>query len=343
MSLTRRGRLVVVLVTLTCVLLAGTAGAYIYLRSVGVYGSSDPGRVVTVVIPEGANASDIGDLLAAEEIVKSAVGFRIASFLEGGAEDIQAGTYQLPTGLNARDALEVMVEDGPVVETFTVTFPEGSWLIDFAEILESDAALDADAFLDIVRTPTIKSRIAPDAPTLEGLLFPSTYEFAVDATARSIVARLVSELEERVRELDLSEARSKGYSAYEVVTIASLVEAEAKVDADRDKIAAVIYNRLDEGMRLEIDATVFYALGFHKEVLTESDLAVDSPYNTRVVAGLPPTPIGAPGMASLEAAANPADGDWLFYVVADCDGRHAFSVDYDDFLADKAAYQALEC
>lgn len=108
-------------------------------------------------------------------------------------------------------------------------------------------------------------------------------------------------------------------------------------------VARVIYNRLREGMTLGIDATVLYALGEHKDTLTESELAIDSPYNTRLVAGLPPTPIGAPGAASLEAAAQPAEGPWLYYVLADCEGNHAFSESYDEFLNNKAAYQQLSC
>jgi UPF0755 protein len=108
-------------------------------------------------------------------------------------------------------------------------------------------------------------------------------------------------------------------------------------------VARVIYNRLADGIPLGIDATILYALGEHKEELTATDLAIDSPYNTREVAGLPPTPIGAPGLESLEAALHPADGEWLYYVLADCDGHHAFSASYDDFLANKAKYQSLEC
>jgi UPF0755 protein len=122
-----------------------------------------------------------------------------------------------------------------------------------------------------------------------------------------------------------------------------MVEAEAKVDKDRPKIAEVIYNRLQQGIRLGIDATISYALGHHVAALTRSDLAVDSPYNTRLRTGLPPTPIGAAGLASLQAAAAPATGDLLYYVVADCRGHHFFSADYDAFLRAKARYEALTC
>jgi UPF0755 protein len=143
--------------------------------------------------------------------------------------------------------------------------------------------------------------------------------------------------------LDTAVIDEMGISVYEAIIVASMIEAEASVAGDRDKIAAVIYNRLDEGMTLGIDATVLYAIGEHKEELTVSDLEVDSPYNTRKYPGLPPTPIGAPGSASLEAALNPADGTWLYYVLADCEGNHAFSTSYDEFLQNKENYLALEC
>lgn len=108
-------------------------------------------------------------------------------------------------------------------------------------------------------------------------------------------------------------------------------------------VARVIYNRLREGMTLGIDATIIYGLGKHTEELTQSELEIDSPYNTRLYAGLPPTPIGAPGAESLKAAAAPADGEWLYYVLGDCDGNHRFSESYEEFLQNKAAYQQLSC
>jgi UPF0755 protein len=154
---------------------------------------------------------------------------------------------------------------------------------------------------------------------------------------------MVKEFERRAASVDFSGVRSTGVSVYEAVVVASMVEAEAMLDSERAKIARVIYNRLQKGIPLGIDATVNYALGEHKRELTETDLAVDSPYNTRVVVGLPPTPIGAPGLASLEAAAEPAEGEWAYYVLKNCRGAHAFSVSYNDFLRDKAAYQELSC
>jgi UPF0755 protein len=134
-----------------------------------------------------------------------------------------------------------------------------------------------------------------------------------------------------------------GISPYQAVTVASMVEEEAKVDADRGKIARVIYNRLQRNMPLGIDATIEYVLHKHASELTQSDLQINSPYNTRTNTGLPPTPIAAAGKASLDAALHPTPGKWLYYVVKDCNGDHAFSDSYSTFLQDKAHYEALSC
>lgn len=343
MRWTRRGKLVVVLTILLVLLATPAFAGFLYLRSIGVLGSSDPGSRVEVEIPEGASASEIGRLLAEADVVPSAFGFRIALYFDGSGNNIQAGTYRLRTGLVARDALDEL-EKGPVLEFVTVTFPEGSWLEDFARILERDTQISATDFMQALESGTVRSRYQPDrVDILEGLLFPSTYQIVEEDDARSVATRLAETLEERVDALDASRLDNLGVSPYDAIIVASMVEAEAKVPGDRKKIAAVIYNRLAEGMALGIDATVLYALGEHKETLTRSDLQVNSPYNTRRFAGLPPTPIGAPGGGALEAAFDPAGGEWLYYVLTDCEGRHSFSVNYQDFLRDKATYQGLTC
>ena len=329
------------------VLLVGAgalAGAgLLYLRSIGLAGASEPGRRVEIVVPRGATASEIGELLAREGVVRSAWGFRLAAYLEGTGDRIQAGRHVLRAGLNARDALRALLR-GARVDYVTVTFPEGSWLTDFARILGRDTHLSRRRFLRLARAGRVRSRLQPTpGTTLEGLLWPATYQVSEDQDERDFLRRLVGEFERRVFALDASAARRRGLSLYDLVKVASMVEAEARVAADRGRIAAVIYNRLARDMPLGIDATIAYAIGRRGGSLSVEDLAVDSPYNTREHAGLPPTPIGAPGQASLEAAAHPARGEWLYFVVRDCRGHHAFSESYAEFLEDKAAYQALSC
>jgi len=343
MKLTRRGKAVTTLVVLFLLLGVPAAVGVVYLNSIGVTSSSSPGQTVEVEVPEGTTMTEVGELLEQEGVIKSAQGFRFVSIFAGGDEGIQAGTYQLTTGLSARDALDRMLE-GPEVKFITVTFPEGSWLPEFAERLEEDTAIGGREFLRVLESGRVRSKILPDGSNnFEGLLFPSTYQIVEEDNARAIAQRLVDETEKQLNNVDTSRAEAMGYSKYEIMIVASMIQAEAGVSQDRGKIARVIYNRVDEGMMLGIDATVIYALGERTNSLTAEDLEVESPFNTRKVAGLPPTPIGSPGAEAIRAAANPAEGPWLYYVLSDCDGRHAFSVDYNDFLADKADYQNLTC
>lgn len=343
MRLTRRGRVATALGILALVALAIAVPGYLYLKSVGLVGSSDPGEPVQVVVPDGANASKIGELLEDKGVIPSALGFRLAMFMDGGDVQIQAGKYTLSKGLTPRDAL-AQLEKGPEIEFVSITFPEGSWIVDFAATLDQETHIKGKDFIEAATSGEIRSEYQPDdTDTLEGLLFPSTYQIVETDTAESVVQRLVDEMEKKTAEVGFEQAERTGVSPYEALIVASMIENEAALDEERPKIARVIYNRLNQGMMLGIDATVLYAIGEHKESLTEADLAVDSPYNTRLVTGLPPTPIGAPGLASLEAAVQPADGDWLYYVLADCEGHHAFSEGYDEFLQNKATYQELVC
>jgi UPF0755 protein len=343
MKITRRGKFVMFFAFLGILALVGLVGSRFYLASVGVYGKSEPGKKVALVIPQGASATEVGRLLEEEGIIESAVGLRIKLYLDDRDINIQAGRYEIPTGLNIEDALAALAE-GPIVEFVTVTFPEGIWLTDFARILAKETHVPAKGFLELVQGARVESRYLPEGvDTLEGLLYPSTYQVIERDTARSVAQRLVKEFEKQADALDLSRADALGVTPYEAIIIASMIEAEAKIEEERPMVARVIYNRLEKGMALGIDATVNYAIQDHKLGLTESDLDVDSPYNTRKITGLPPTPIGASGAAALEAALEPADGPWLYYVLADCEGRHAFSESYDEFLQNKARYEALGC
>lgn len=344
MTLTRRGRLVTAFFILIGLGVVAAGGGLLYLRSIGVGGSSSPDKKIEVTIPKGASAQRIGEVLEDAGVIESAFAFRVAAWLGEGAEEIQAGVYELDTPLTATDALERLRESAPILNFVNVTFPEGSWLEDFARIVGENTHIDGDKFLTLVEEGKIDSAYRPDGiDTMEGLLFPSTYQVIERDTARSLAERLAGEFEAQMEGLDTSNIEAMGISTYEAIIVASMIEAEASVAGDRDKIARVIYNRIEQDMTLGIDATVLYAIGEHKEELTVSDLEVDSPYNTRKYPGLPPTPIGAPGAASLEAALNPADGTWLYYVLADCEGNHAFSTSYDEFLQNKENYQSLEC
>ena len=344
MSLTTRGKFVMALGVLVAIAAIAVLGGLFYLRSIGVWSSTgEPGRPVNITIPKGASAASIGEMLVEKGVIESALAWRITLYLEGGGDKIEAGKYNLFAGLSPKDALGLLAE-GATVDFVTVTIPEGAWVTDFARIIGKNTHVSADDFLAALGSGDVVSELKPDdIDSFEGLLFPSTYQVVEDDTAVTLAQRIVDEFERQVEAIDFSEIEDRGYSVYDAITVASMIEAEARVNEERPKIASVIYNRLDVGEMLGIDATVSYAIGEHIEELTVSDLATDSPYNTRLYAGMPPTPIGAPGRASLEAAADPAPGDLFFYVVNDCEGHHAFSETSAQFAVDKAAYQALDC
>jgi len=185
---------------------------------------------------------------------------------------------------------------------------------------------------------------ATSARNLEGFLFPATYELERNANVRDLVAKQLQAFEDNIAGVDMAYARSKNLTVYDVLTIASMIEREVQIAKERKLVAAVIYNRLRDGMPLGIDATTRFAVGNYTEPLSNEELASPSPYNTRLVAGLPPGPIGSPGLAAIEAAAHPARVDYIFYVVrpGTC-GEHNFSSNEADFARDRDAYQqALE-
>jgi UPF0755 protein len=179
------------------------------------------------------------------------------------------------------------------------------------------------------------------SPTVEGFLFPKTYEFITDVTEEQVIQRLLDQFGDEVSQLDWSRAGELGLDPYEVVIVASLIEREAMLDKERPKVASVIYNRLRQEMLLQIDATVEYALPEHKNRLTYEDYEYPSPYNTYLNPGLPPTPIASPSLASLRAALRPANTEFLFYLVVDPGtGRHEFAESYQEFLRLKAQAQS---
>jgi len=226
------------------------------------------------------------------------------------------------------------------LRTITLTVPEGLSRAQTAEVAK-EAGLRGDYMAASVSSPYLKPARygGADARDLEGFLFPDTFELRRGAPASDLVRLQLEDFKRRIAGVDMSYARSKNLTVYDVLTIASMVEEEAQLESERPLVAAVIYNRLSDGMPLGIDATIRFATGNYTEPLSESELATDSPYNTRLNTGLPPGPIGNPGLASIEAAARPAKVDYLFYVVKPgaC-GEHSFSSSEEEFFADEARY-----
>ena len=226
-------------------------------------------------------------------------------------------------------------EEAPPPPTVTepalmITFPEGLRREDMARIVAEETGISPRRYLDLTAPGGRGARLAGrDEPTsLEGFLFPATYEYTPETTAAELVQKQLDAYADRTSRIDYSYAESKNLTPYDVLIIASMIEREVQVASERPLVASVIYNRLRQRMALGIDATVQYALGEWKPDLTLSDLAIDSPYNTRRYPGLPPGPIASPGEASLRAAARPRQTDFLYYVARnDGSGAHYFARD----------------
>lgn len=229
-----------------------------------------------------------------------------------------------------------------VVRTITVTIPEGYTRAQTAEIAKQEG-LRGNYVKESVQSKYLNPAKygGKEAKDLEGFLFPDTFELEKHARAADLIQLQLEDFKRRIAGVDMSYAHSKNLTVYDVVTIASMIEHEAGVASQRKLVAAVIYNRLHEGMPLGIDATTRFATGNYTRPLTESELAVDSPYNTRTHAGLPPGPIGSPGLASIEAAAHPAKVNYLFYVAEPgaCN-KLAFSSTEAEFNADVERYNS---
>ena len=298
------------------------------------------GDPVRVSIPKEAGVGEIADILAERDVIASATLFEVRATIGGDRGDLKPGVYELRRDMPYGDAIDRLVA-GPSREIIQLVIPEGLSRREVAPV-----AARAGVQGDYIRASADTSLIAArdygrqnDPESLEGFLFPATYELRRGAAAPALVRRQLAAFRDNLAQTDLSYARRKNLTAFDVVTIASMVEREAQQPRERKLVAAVIYNRLKQGIPLGIDATIRYATANWQQPLTQSQLATDSPYNTRTNAGLPPGPIGNPGLASLQAAANPARVGYLYYVVkpGTC-GEHAFSTTSEEFERDRQRY-----
>jgi UPF0755 protein len=289
------------------------------------------GKPVRVTIPPGASTREIGRTLEDAGVVDRAARFTDAAVERGVAAQLKPGEYLLTTGMDSDRLFETLTA-GPEATADRITFPEGLTVRQIAERMVRGGRWSRREVDAALKSPALGSPYRPRGKPLEGLLFPSTYTLRPREKPVELLRGMLDQLEGVMSRQDLSGARRRNLTPYEILIVASMIEREARVDVDRPRIARVIYNRLARSMRLEIDATVQYALGGTRPRLTNRDLAVDSPHNTYRSAGLPPTPIAAPGEAAIRAALAPDDGPWLYYVLASKDGHHAFTDDADEFL-----------
>ena len=306
----------------------------------------DARGAVRVTIPKNSDVGQIGEILEAKGVIESSRFFSLNATLSGRRGNLKPGDYTLPRDMSYGSALDALTQ-GPkakVVPIVRVTIPEGLSRREIVSRL-GDAELEGDYLKTTADAKFLRTARKLGAPkgtkSLEGFLFPATYDLVKGGTMADLVDKQLDAFTDNFSEVDLRTAKRRNLTRYDVLIIASMVEREATLDKERPLVSAVIHNRLREGIPLGIDATIRFYENNWSSPLKVSELERDSPYNTRLHRGLPPTPIGNPGLKSLQAAARPASVDYLFYVVKPgrC-GEHAFSSTDAEFQKDVARYNS---
>ena len=320
-------RLFVLLVVAAVII--GGAGWWIYSQTIEPYrGYSEP--EVFVDIPPGSSTATIGSRLVDAGVIRDARTFQVALWISGRSRSLRAGEYRFDTPLHALDVIDKIAR-GDVYRR-RLTFREGLTITEMAQVFEERGFGTAADFRTAAGNAALIQDLDPAARDLEGYLFPETYALPRGTTAAAVVALMVDGFKTALTPEIRSNATAAGLSIRQLVTLASLVEKETATPSERPLVAAVYSNRMKIGMGMQADPTVIYALqkaGKYDGNLRREDLQFDSPYNTYRYAGLPPGPIAAPGKASLEAAARPADVDYLYFVSKN-DGSHVFASTLDE-------------
>jgi UPF0755 protein len=309
----------------------------------------DPGDgtgQVIVTVPEGATAGEVSDLLSKDDVVSNGTLFEWRLKLAGKSDEILPGRYVLAHNMSYGTAIDQLTSSGGKVN---VTIPEGEDRNQIADTI-SDLGLNGDY---LAASKSFKGFDpnkygAHDPKSLEGFLFPATYQLDPGANVSQFVSEQLQAFRQNIAGVNLSYAKSKNLTVYDVLTIASMIDKEVQVASERALVAAVIYNRLHRGMPLGIDATTRFQFHNYTGAITQSQLQSPSPYNTRINAGLTPTPIGNPGLAAIQAAAHPAKVNYLYYdLEANGGGRHCFATTEAEFnqlvAAGNAGRQPANC
>lgn len=306
--------------------------------------SSGTAQVSTVVIAPGDSASTIGRLLRSHGAVDSQTRFELLALLMDWEHRLEAGEYSFEPALPTFEVLR-RIHSGETSPQ-RVIIPEGLRIEQVIERLAAAEVSDSASLAAVISDGRIgeAGRYAAQRPagaSLEGYLFPADYRFSLEASPLDVTVEMLQRLDEAITPEIARQAAARGATMHQILTIASIIEREAAVEHERRLISAVIWNRLAAGMPLQMNSTIQYAVGqpsnWWKAELSDADLVIDSPYNSYRYSGLPPTPIASPGLPSIEAAADPDDAPYLYFV-AKGDGTHAFSLTYEEHLDNVERY-----
>ena len=327
-----------VLVLLIAVIIAGAG--YKYIHGIGEPLDSSSQEKISVDIPSGSGTAAIGRILEEDGVIKSARQFKIKSRMDKNDGKYRTGVYELSPSMDMDEIMQILMDGSQNTLRFMV--PEGYTLKQIADKFAETGNGTAEDFLNETENGDFdfeyNDQMVDGEKRYEGFLYPDTYEIYKNESAHGIIQRF-----EQVYDAAADEATvdTSKYSVFDLVTVASLIEREVKLDEERPLVASVIYNRLNKNMKLQMCSTVQYALGTPKARLMNSDLKIDSPYNTYQNAGLPAGPIASPGQASISAALHPADTDYLYFVLTSAgSGKHNFASTGDDFSSYREDYLA---
>jgi UPF0755 protein len=311
------------------IILLLSLGALLIYQTFWAPNYSGDSKDKVVVIPHGANLGTIAKILDDAGVIESKPLFILAGNVLGWSNKLKAGRYLLST-----------LNEGHSILTVRVTIPEGLTSHQIAQLCAHELEIDSSKFMQMVNDRSFADKLGIQAPSLEGYLMPNTYSFYWSPDEKEVIQTMVGEFEHFYTDSLRERAADLRYNTGEILSIASLVEGEARIDSERAIIAGVYYNRLKKGMKLEADPTIQYIVKGGPRQLWYKDLKLDSPYNTYLYEGLPPTPINNPGKKSILAALYPAKHSYLYFV-ANGYGRHFFSKTYTEHQRAVRKYRAI--
>jgi UPF0755 protein len=294
-------------------------------------------EIISVNIPQGSAASEISSILDATGVITSKLAFELYLRNENLTDKLRAGSYEFPNNLSFEELTALLLK-GPPLKTYTITVPEGLWITETLETLSAQTGYDVAQLENSltsgqVTSSFLTSQKSSSLQNWEGLLFPNTYQIDIEANGEDILQIMVDELESRYNNLLTINSLPEWINDdNEFFTIASLIEAESKLDEDRPLVSSVIRNRLNDDMLLQIDAAVLYALQKRKSQVLLVDLQVESPYNIYKFTGLPPTPISGFGQKAMQAIFDTPDNDFIYYLLTNINGKMTFTNNYEEFI-----------
>lgn len=331
-----------VIILVSSVILLVLIGALFVAYEGGPYDKNN-GKDIVVDIPMGSTVSSVADILKENNLIKNEVLFKLNFKMKNNASHMKSGKYLLSQKLSNSDIIEKLVSGEIYRDGIKVTIPEGSTSNEIIALLVKNELGKKEDFEKLVSNPSefysdFEFLDQKDIKSLEGFLYPSTYYFDKDAKPKDIIKEMLKLFKRNYTEELQKKQKERNMTLQEVVNLASIVEKEAVIDEDRPIIASVFYNRLDKDMPLQSDATLQYIFEERKKSMTYNDLKIDSPYNTYIQKGLPPTPIANPSIKSIKAVLEPSDTDYLYFV-ASIDGGNVYSKTYEEHKKNVEQYR----